>query len=144
MKTEINTYALPSRMGDNTWRLAVGPLMPSEYRRIFAIDRTSEEQGVKTGSIGFADFYDRKKMLPLPENSSFVDVLSIKTIGIEPQYQHQGYFKVMHDELVKLAQDEHKTALMFESVDNLNLRAKLVTKFGYTKISDREFFKLLK
>jgi hypothetical protein len=143
---ESHLFYLPQKVDEQqVSRLALGPLMPSEYRRTFPVFVNSPELGTKTGTVGFMDFIDRRVTLPQSiSNRGIVDVISVMTVGIEPGYQGKEYFRVMHDELVRLALEEHKDGLMFVSLGNKDLKRKLIVKYDYVPLSEKEVVKMLK
>ncbi len=127
---------------ERVYRIALGKLINSEERKTFEPGWKSPEFGNKTGSIGYLDVEFGDKFIPVDcskgtdySNMEHRDVLTILVVGIEPEYQKQGYGTQLINRAEEIASERRLDTLIVSWLED-EISRKLFTRLGYQLYED--------
>ncbi|VVB78877.1 Uncharacterised protein [uncultured archaeon] len=102
-------------------RIILGEKMQVPESNINIFGDTLNMQGEITGSIGFFDYLIADTLIPTTRESdsmSYQKTMRIPFLGIEPEYQRQGYFLKSMRLLEEIAQKQDCSAITIEVIKN--------------------------
>lgn len=128
-RIENQVYPLRQFTGNSpVYRISLGPDMPESDRVTFP-----SEYGLNnTGSIGFIDLRREAECIPSEsEGRERIDALLLLRIGIEPDYQSNGYAKKLVGRAQDLAVAWGVEGVVTPQITNDKMRS-LLEKLDYT------------
>jgi len=122
---------------DNIYRVAFGSLIEAKNRETLTPGPKCSHIDNKSGEIGFIDMVVESKTVPKIKNGEYSsdygdlrEVLTIRHLGVEPEYFRQGYATQLVKRAEEIALEKGLSEIVAESTNEMS--RPLFLKKGYT------------